>query len=174
MQVNRRLYRCRHDKRVAGVASGVAEYFDADPSLVRVLWVISIFFGGLGLLLYIAMALIVPLEPEGLYAPGGAPVGDPTGTATTATAGDAPAGPVAASSASGWHSMPSEHRHMSRGTGRATTWFGIILVLFGALALVDVLLPSWADSGRFLWPAFVVGIGALLVAAGVRREPTES
>ena len=39
MQVNRRLYRCRHDKRLAGVASGVAEYFEVDPSLVRVFWV---------------------------------------------------------------------------------------------------------------------------------------
>ena len=62
--MNRRLYRCRHDKRIAGVASGLAEYFDLDTSLVRVLWVVSIFFGGLGLLLYVAMAIIVPLEPE--------------------------------------------------------------------------------------------------------------
>jgi phage shock protein C len=174
MQVNRRLYRCRHDKRVAGVASGVAEYFEVDPSVVRVVWFLSIFLGGMGLLLYIAMALIVPLEPELGFAPGGAPVGDPTGAAATGTASDVPAGPAATPSPSSWHAMPSEHRHKSRGTGRATTWFGIILVLFGALALVDVLLPGWADSGRFLWPAFIVGIGAILVAAGVRREPTAS
>ena len=62
--MNRRLYRCRHDQQIAGVASGLAEYFDLDPSLVRVLWFLSIFFGGLGLLLYIVMAIIVPLEPE--------------------------------------------------------------------------------------------------------------
>ena len=62
--MNRRLYRCRHDHRIAGVASGIAEYFDADPTLVRILWVLSIFVGGFGLLLYIAMAIIVPLEPE--------------------------------------------------------------------------------------------------------------
>jgi hypothetical protein len=67
--------------------------------------------------------------------------------------------------------MPSEHRHSHRGTGRATTWFGIILVLFGTLALIDAVLPAWAASGHFLWPAFIVAIGLLLVAAGVRREP---
>ena len=80
--MNRRLYRCRHDQRIAGVASGVAEYFDADPSLVRVLWILSFFLGGVGLLLYIAMAIIVPLEPEeGFAAPAARPTrpADPTG-----------------------------------------------------------------------------------------------
>ena len=62
--MNRRsLYRCRHDRRIAGVAAGVAEYFDLDPTLVRLVWFVSIFFGGFGLLLYIVMAIIVPNEP---------------------------------------------------------------------------------------------------------------
>jgi phenylalanyl-tRNA synthetase beta chain len=63
MQVNRRLYRCSHDRRLAGVASGLAEFFDLDVSLVRILWILSVFVGGLGILLYIVMAIIVPLEP---------------------------------------------------------------------------------------------------------------
>ena len=62
--MNRRsLYRCRHDRRIAGVAAGVAEFFDLDPTLVRLVWFLSIFFGGFGLLLYIVMAIIVPNEP---------------------------------------------------------------------------------------------------------------
>ena len=61
--MNRRLYRCRDNGCLAGVAGGMAEYFDLDPTLVRMLWFVSIFFGGLGLLLYIGMAIIVPLEP---------------------------------------------------------------------------------------------------------------
>jgi phage shock protein PspC (stress-responsive transcriptional regulator) len=183
MQVNRRLYRCSHDKRIAGVASGLAEYFDIDPSLVRVLWVLSIFFGGLGILAYIAMAIIVPLEPQAGFAPpeagfaqpgfapageAAAPTGEPTGEPGV------PAGPVVAPIHGGWHTMPAEHRHAARGTGRATTIFGIVLILFGALALVDTYLPAWADNGRFLWPAFIVGLGALLVVLGLRREPTAS
>ena len=159
--MNRRLYRCRHDKRVAGVASGVAEYFEVDPTLVRIFWVLSIFVGGFGLLLYIAMAIIVPLEPEGVFAAAPGPAADATG--------EAPApGPV------DWHSVPAAHQHGARGNGRATTWFGIVLVLFGALALVNMLLPAWADDGRFLWPAFILGIGAILVVSGVRRESTQS
>jgi len=71
--VNRRLYRCRHDKRIAGVASGLAEYFDLDVSLVRVVWFVSFFVGGVGLLLYIAMAIVGPVAPD----PGTRPVTRP-------------------------------------------------------------------------------------------------
>ena len=168
--MNRRLYRCRHDQRVAGVASGLAEYFDIDPTIVRLLFIVSIFFGGLGLLLYIAMAIVVPLEPETGIVTGAPAGGDPTAEATGETTGEAPA-----PSSSGWHAtVPANHRHARRGTGQASLVFGAILILFGSLALVDALLPAWADGGRFLWPAFIVGIGALLVATAVRRESTGS
>jgi phage shock protein PspC (stress-responsive transcriptional regulator) len=165
MQVNRRLYRCRHDQRIAGVASGVAEYFDADPTIVRILWVLSIFVGGFGLLLYIAMALIVPLEPEQGFIGTGSQADAPTDEMT---------GEAAVAGPTGWQQPPSGHRHAShRGQGRGTLFVGMALVLFGALALVDAYLPAWADHGRFLWPAFILGIGAILVASAVRREPTK-
>ncbi|HEX2753967.1 MAG TPA: PspC domain-containing protein [Candidatus Limnocylindrales bacterium] len=167
MQVNRRLYRCRHNRQIAGVASGLAEYFDLDPTIVRVLWILSFFLGGVGLLLYIAMAIIVPLEPETGVATAGPAAGPRAGDST---GGDPAASPT------DWHSMPATHQHASRGAGggRAATFVGIALILFGALALVDTVLPAWADGGRFLWPAFIIGIGALLLATAVRREPTES
>ncbi len=159
--MNRRLYRCHHDRKIAGVASGLAEYFDVDPTIVRVLWVFSIFFGGLGLLLYIAMAIIVPMEPATSVAADAAGTGDPNAE------GAVPA-------AEGWHAVHATHRHTPRGNGRGMTIFGVILILFGALALVDAFLPDWADSGRFLWPAFIVGLGTLLVVTAVRREPNGS
>ena len=55
--MNRRLYRCRENRVIAGVASGVAEFFGLDPTLVRVLWFVSIFFGGVSLLLYIGLVI---------------------------------------------------------------------------------------------------------------------
>ena len=174
--MNRRLYRCRHDKRIAGVASGIAEYFDADPSLVRILWVLSIFVGGAGLLLYIAMALIVPLEPEAGFVPGGVAAAGGEGTQPTDATGE-PGTPGAAGAAgvpspTGWSMPPAGHRHATHGSGRATTLFGIVLIMFGALAFIDRVLPNWADGGHFLWPAFIVGIGVILVASAVRRDPT--
>jgi len=161
--VNRRsLYRCRHDRRIAGVASGLAEYFDLDVSLVRVLWVLSIFFGGLGILLYIALAIIVPLEPEYLAQPG--TDGDPSGTPS-------PAG-VPAAAPTGWHTAPVAYQHHARAnTGLGVTFIGALLIIFGALALVDAY--GWADGGRFLWPAFILSVGALLVVTAVRRRPNE-
>jgi phage shock protein PspC (stress-responsive transcriptional regulator) len=158
MQVNqnRRLYRCRHDRRVAGVASGVAEFFDLDPTVVRVAWFLSIFFGGLGIFVYIVMALIVPLEPLADVTP-----------AEAAVAGADPAafGPAAVTFTS--------HRHTPRQPGRWSLFIGAGLILLGVLALVDVVLPAW-ESWRYLGPAFLIGIGALLLAGALRREPNES
>ena len=60
----RRLYRSA-DRKVAGVAGGLARHLDIDPTIVRVLFVVLVFFGGAGLLLYGVMWLIVPDERSG-------------------------------------------------------------------------------------------------------------
>jgi phage shock protein PspC (stress-responsive transcriptional regulator) len=60
-----RLYRSRDDRMIAGVAGGVAEYFDLDPSLVRIAWALLALVGGFGVLLYIVMAIVVPDEGVG-------------------------------------------------------------------------------------------------------------
>jgi phage shock protein C len=59
----RRLYRSRTDRMIWGVCGGLANYFDVDPTIIRVLAVISIFITGFSILAYIIMAVIVPLEP---------------------------------------------------------------------------------------------------------------
>jgi phage shock protein PspC (stress-responsive transcriptional regulator) len=173
--MNRRsLYRCRHDRKLAGVASGLAEFFDLDVSLVRILWILSIFVGGMGILLFIVMAIIVPLEPEYIPAPGGTTSGEgaPGAEGDPAVAGMAPVD--TAGIHSGWHTTYVPHQHQTGGgSGIGVTFFGALLIIFGALALIDGYLPDWADSGRFLWPAFILAVGALLVAAGIRRRPTE-
>ena len=68
-----RLYRSRDDRMIAGVAGGVAEQLDADPSLIRIVWAVLIFLtGGLALVVYIVMAIVVPERPAGLEpGPGG-------------------------------------------------------------------------------------------------------
>ena len=60
----KRLYRSRNDRMFAGVAGGLGEYFDIDPTIVRILFVLSVFFGvGAGLLVYFILMLVVPEEP---------------------------------------------------------------------------------------------------------------
>ena len=56
-----RLYRSRDDRMLAGVAGGVAEMLDADPSIVRIAWaLLAILTGGIALVVYIVMAIVVP------------------------------------------------------------------------------------------------------------------
>ena len=64
--MNDRLYRSRSERMLAGVAGGVADRFDLDPSFVRIAWaILTILSGGIFLLIYIVMAIVVPEEPVG-------------------------------------------------------------------------------------------------------------
>jgi phage shock protein PspC (stress-responsive transcriptional regulator) len=58
----RRLYRAREGRVLGGVCAGIANYFNVDPVIVRVVAVASLFFGGIGILLYLAALLLVPDE----------------------------------------------------------------------------------------------------------------
>jgi phage shock protein C len=59
----RKLYRSRTNRQVAGVCGGLAEHFNMDATLIRVLFVVLAVLGGSGIIIYIAMWIIVPQEP---------------------------------------------------------------------------------------------------------------
>ena len=60
----KKLYRSSKDKKVAGVCAGLAEYFNIDPTIVRVVFVLLLLPGGLpGILPYVLLWVIVPVEP---------------------------------------------------------------------------------------------------------------
>jgi phage shock protein C len=66
----KRLIRPRGDRKIAGVCAGFAEYFDLDVTLVRVVWLISVFLGvGLSLIAYVIAWIVMPEEPLMLAAP---------------------------------------------------------------------------------------------------------
>ena len=60
----KRLFRSNRDKMLAGVCGGLAEYFDIDPTLVRIAWVFFTFLGGSGILLYIIALIVIPARPD--------------------------------------------------------------------------------------------------------------
>jgi phage shock protein PspC (stress-responsive transcriptional regulator) len=62
----RRLMRSSTDKKIAGVCAGLADYFDLDPTIVRVLWFLAVFFAGTGFLAYIILWIVLPLAPAGV------------------------------------------------------------------------------------------------------------
>ena len=148
--MNRTLYRCRENRVIAGVASGVAEFFGLDPTLVRVLWFLSLFVGGLGILAYVGLAIIVPNEP---------------------LSPEAEAAAAAAGAHTGFRGEGHRHRSGGIGDGRLVTFIGIALMLLGGLALLGALFPGVA-TWRYLGPAFIIGVGGLLIAGAMRRDTT--
>lgn len=60
----KRLYKSRREQKICGVCGGIAEYFDVDPSLVRLAWVLFVCVGGSGILAYIICAIVIPYEDE--------------------------------------------------------------------------------------------------------------
>lgn len=61
----KRLYRSRSEKLLFGVTAGLADYFETDPTIVRLVFVLLCFLGGIGIVLYIALVIVMPEEPAG-------------------------------------------------------------------------------------------------------------
>ena len=60
---NKKLYKSNTDKQLDGVCAGIAEYFDIDPTVVRLAWVIFSLCGGSGILAYIICDIVIPRRP---------------------------------------------------------------------------------------------------------------
>ena len=63
MENSKKLYRSRTERKIGGVCGGLAQYFNIDPTLVRLLFVLGVIFVGGGLLAYLIMLIVVPEEP---------------------------------------------------------------------------------------------------------------
>jgi phage shock protein PspC (stress-responsive transcriptional regulator) len=61
---DRKLYRSQENRMIGGVCGGIAEYFNIDPNLMRLLFVVLTFLGGSGILIYIASLIIIPNNPD--------------------------------------------------------------------------------------------------------------
>lgn len=59
---DKRLYRSNTNRMLSGVCGGIAEYFNLDPSLIRLAWIVFTCLGGSGLLAYIIAAIVIPSE----------------------------------------------------------------------------------------------------------------
>jgi len=60
----KRLYRSRTDRILGGVAGGIGEYLNVDPTIIRLIWLLSILLGGVGFPLYLIAWLIIPRKPR--------------------------------------------------------------------------------------------------------------
>ncbi|MEG0250963.1 MAG: PspC domain-containing protein [Peptostreptococcus sp.] len=62
--MQKRLYKSEDDVMIAGVCGGIAEYCNIDPTIIRILWVVISLSCGVGLILYIIMAIVVPKKSK--------------------------------------------------------------------------------------------------------------
>jgi len=62
--MEKRLYKINEGKMLDGVCGGIAEYFNVDPTVIRLLWVLFSACGGSGILAYVICAIVIPRKPE--------------------------------------------------------------------------------------------------------------
>ena len=192
--MNRHLYRSRDDRMLAGVAGGLAELWDADPSLVRIVWALLVILtGGIALVVYIVMAIVVPEEGESPWGqtagaggtPGtppppsdAAPAAPTAGTAGAAASGTgSPGAPPSAAPSVDWRQTRDDARLAARearaarraahGRDRSgAVVIGVLLILLGAWFLVREYLPT--IDWDWLWPLALVGLGVFVLAMAIR------
>ena len=159
-----RLERSATNRVIAGVGGGIAEYLAIDATLVRVVFVGLTFAGGIGLLLYIVLLVLMP-QP-GHPAPfTSAPFTSPTTPADPGTTarmeGDAAAPPpsTVAPVDPAVHAAEAERRRMA--AGYILIGLGIVFFLSNAGAFRFV---QW----QFLWPLVLIGVGVLFLVQRVR------
>ncbi|GAC1688286.1 MAG: hypothetical protein PVS2B2_27050 [Candidatus Acidiferrum sp.] len=63
---SKKLMRSSTDKKIGGVCAGLADYFDLDPTIIRLVWVLAFFFGGAGGLVYLVLWIVLPEAPAQL------------------------------------------------------------------------------------------------------------
>ncbi len=74
---DKKLTRSRKDRKISGVCGGFAEYLDVDSTVIRLVWVMLVLFGGWGLLAYLIAWIIMPEEPAAEPAPAAGPAQAP-------------------------------------------------------------------------------------------------
>lgn len=139
--MNKKLYRSRKEKMIGGVAGGLAEYFEIDPTLVRIIFIVSLFLGGSGILAYIILWILVPQEPYVM--------------SSTETKEKAEPENQNVKDDTQYNAAYEEHRQRRRSV------LGAILIIFGIMFLANNLIPRF-DFGDY-WPLILIVLGVVVL-----------
>jgi phage shock protein C len=148
--MDKRIVKSKTDKIIAGVCGGLAEYFGIDSVIVRLVFVMLVFLNGVGLFLYIILAIIMPKAEQVDQSP------KETIQENVQEIGDR------VKEAGEGLSQAVSNRTGEKHPNRAA-WFGIILILLGIFFLLDTLhLISWINKD-LLWPIIIIFVGMWLL-----------
>lgn len=141
------LYRSCKNRILGGVAAGLGEYFDIDPTLIRLLFVISVIPGGLGVIIYLASWLIVPNDPK-------------------CQDHKKPEEEIKEAANDFAKQAKENFKDTKHGDGRAI--LGFIIMAIGALLLIKNLtgIDVWAN----FWPIALIIVGLALLIKSAKRE----
>jgi len=146
VNVKKPLYRLPKQGQIAGVCAGLAEYFDFDVTLMRVIFVIGGFItGGAVVLLYVILAIVLPVS--------------------NAEHGSANAHVVAEGEMIGEKLQRlGKDLKSNNAVYRIRNYVGIGLLIFGTWLLLSELFPYWAIfRWDFIWPVILIIIGLVVI-----------
>ncbi|MDH4359036.1 MAG: PspC domain-containing protein [Candidatus Berkelbacteria bacterium] len=145
--VPKKLYRSASDRYIAGVCGGLGKFFDIDPLIFRLLFLIITAFGGAGVLVYIILWILVPEEGEKIR---------PKDFGENIKEG--------ANKMAQEMKTSGDRRNNSRIIG------GTIVVLIGAIFLLETLFPGWRMGFGRLWPLIIIAIGLAIIFGRSRDQ----
>ncbi|MEK7354685.1 MAG: PspC domain-containing protein [Chloroflexota bacterium] len=162
--MEKRLYRSRTDRMIWGVCGGIADYFGIDPTIVRVLAVLlTLASGGAGFVIYVVMAVVVPLESSPSREPRDVIRENVEEIKQTATN-------LGEEMRSTFARHEGEVREMSRTGMRHGGYFiAVILIVIGVLFLLSNFNFFWWFRWRYLWPVILIAIGLVIIFGHRRR-----
>jgi phage shock protein C len=163
-----KLYRSDKDRILFGVCGGLAKYFGMDSSLMRIIVILlAIVTGGVGVLIYLAMAFIVPLEGSTKTTPKEIVLENVEEAKTTAQGLGKEIKEAFSQEKAG---EKSESREDSDEQARRRNIFGVILIIVGIFILLGVFgifhWPSWS----IVWPIILIIIGVLIILSISRKR----
>lgn len=186
--MNKKLYRNEHDKAVAGVASGLADYMQIDVTIVRLLFVLStIFLAGSGILAYIVLWIVAPVNNDPTvrfkkftdFYNQSKPQGGTVFNSPEAFADNAPKAEQTkwnTQNADGFTKFDQMPPVKNNDTGK--TIVGLVLLVLGVYFLLKQMdiMPHWFNIFKIykLWPIAIVALGISLIFKNQRKNEWEN
>lgn len=147
-----RLYRSQEDSVIGGVCGGLGNLLNVDPILFRILFVLACIFGGSGLIVYIVLWIVIPLEETPIINTKKETVMEKENKSQKF---------------SGEIKNDTMEQKKKQQKNDGNLWGGLILITLGAIFLIDRFVPR-IDFGD-LWPLILVVVGIILISKSYQR-----